>query len=302
MRYLQYDTLQKLGLGHFDSWASSFGETQTAIELAPEGTGYRAKTRFAKFFNLPELIALFKESADIQTPDMLKLPVPEAEYENVVLKPSDYQQDMVASLAERAEEVRNRKVDVTVDNMLRITNDGRKLALDQRLINDMLPDNENSKASVCVNKAFEIWEQTKEQKSAQLIFCDLSIPKGDGTFNVYEDIRSKLIDKGVPPEEIAFIHDANTEQRKAELFGKVRSGQVRFLLGSTQKMGAGTNVQDRLIALHHLDVPWRPAEEDHAERYINKPSKIKAFRNSVTAWSAGHYRSFTKNRYNKRFF
>ena len=302
MRYLQYDTLQKLGLGHFDSWASSFGETQTAIELAPEGTGYRAKTRFAKFFNLPELIALFKESADIQTPDMLKLPVPEAEYENVVLKPSDYQQDMVASLAERAEEVRNRKVDVTVDNMLRITNDGRKLALDQRLINDMLPDNENSKASVCVNRAFEIWEQTKKQKSAQLIFCDLSIPKGDGTFNVYEDIRSKLIDKGVPPEEIAFIHDANTEQRKAELFGKVRSGQVRFLLGSTQKMGAGTNVQDRLIALHHLDVPWRPSEEDHAERYINKPSKIKAFRISVTAWSAGHYRSFTKNRYNKRFF
>ena len=281
MRYLQYGTLQKLGLGHFDSWASSFGETQTAIELAPEGTGYRAKTRFAKFFNLPELIALFKESADIQTPDMLKLPVSEAEYENVVLKPSEHQQDMVASLAERAEEVRNRKVDAAVDNMLRITNDGRKLALDQRLINDMLPDNENSKASVCVNKAFKIWEQTKEQKSAQLIFCDLSTPKGDGTFNVYEDIRSKLIDKGVPPEEIAFIHDANTEQRKAELFGKVRSGQVRFLLGSTQKMGAGTNVQDRLIALHHLDVPWRPSEEDRAERYINKLSKIKAFRDSV---------------------
>ncbi len=221
---------------------------------------------------------------------MLKLPVPEAEYENVVLKPSEYQQDMVASLAERAEEVRNRKVDAAVDNMLRITNDGRKLALDQRLINDMLPDNENSKASVCVNKAFEIWEQTKEQKSAQLIFCDLSTPKGDGTFNVYEDIRSKLIDKGVPPEEIAFIHDANTEQRKAELFGKVRSGQVRFLLGSTQKMGAGTNVQDRLIALHHLDVPWRPSEEGRAKRYINKPSKIKAFRSSVTAWLTGHYR------------
>lgn len=199
---------------------------------------------------------------------MLKLPVPEAEYENVVLKPSEHQQDMVASLAERAEEVRNRKVDATVDNMLRITNDGRKLALDQRLINDMLPDNENSKASVCVNKAFEIWEQTKEQKSAQLIFCDLSTPKGDGTFNVYEDIRSKLIDKGVPSEEIAFIHDANTEQRKAELFGKVRSGQVRFLLGSTQKMGAGTNVQDRLIALRHLDVPWRPSEEERARRYI----------------------------------
>jgi len=246
---------------------------------------------------LPELIALFKESADIQTPDMLKLPVPKAEYENVVLKASEYQQDMVASLAERAEEVRNRKVDATEDNMLRITNDGRKLALDQRLINPLLPDDENSKSSVCVNKAFEIWEQTKEQKSAQIIFCNLSTPKGDGTFNVYEDIRNKLIDKGVPPEEIAFIHDANTEQRKTELFGKVRSGQVRFLLGSTQKMGAGTNVQDRLIALHHLDVPWRPAEEDHAGRYINKTSKIKAFRISVTAWSAGHYRNLQRKLY-----
>ena len=256
MRYLQYNTLQRLGLGHFDSWAASFGETQTAIELAPEGTGYRAKTRFAKFFNLPELIALFKESADIQTPDMLKLPVPEADYENVVLKPSEYQKDIVASLAERAEAVRDRKVDATVDNMLKITNDGRKLALDQRLINDMLPDEENSKAATCVEKAFEIWEQTKEQKSAQLIFCDLSTPKGDGTFNVYEDIRDKLMAKGVPENEIAFIHDANTETRKAELFAKVRSGQVRFLLGSTAKMGAGTNVQDRLIALHHLDVPW----------------------------------------------
>ena len=260
MRYLQYGTLQKLGLGHFDSWASSFGETQTAIELAPEGTGYRAKTRFAKFFNLPELIALFKESADIQTPDMLNLPVPEAEYENVVLKPSEYQKDMVASLAERAEAVRDRQVQPYEDNMLKITNDGRKLALDQRLINDMLPDDENSKANTCVEKAFEIWEQTKEQKSTQLIFCDLSTPKGDGTFNVYDDIRNKLIEKGVPPEEIAFIHEANTELRKAELFGKVRSGQVCFLLGSTQKMGAGTNVQDRLIALHHLDVPWRPSD------------------------------------------
>ena len=260
MRYLQYGTLQKLGLGHFDSWASSFGETQTAIELAPEGTGYRAKTRFAKFFNLPELIALFKESADIQTPDMLNLPVPEAEYENVVLKPGEYQKDMVASLAERAEAVRDRQVQPYEDNMLKITNDGRKLALDQRLINDMLPDDENSKANTCVEKAFEIWEQTKEQKSTQLIFCDLSTPKGDGTFNVYDDIRNKLIEKGVPPEEIAFIHEANTELRKAELFGKVRSGQIRFLLGSTQKMGAGTNVQDRLIALHHLDVPWRPSD------------------------------------------
>ncbi len=302
MRYLQYNTLQRLGLGHFDSWAASFGETQTAIELAPEGTGYRAKTRFAKFFNLPELIALFKESADIQTPDMLKLPVPEADYENIVLKPSEYQQDMVQSLADRAEAVRDRKVDPSRDNMLKITNDGRKLALDQRLINDMLPDEENSKATTCVDKAFEIWGHTKEQKSAQLIFCDLSTPKGDGTFNVYEDIRDKLIAKGVPENEIAFIHDANTETRKAELFAKVRSGQVRFLLGSTAKMGAGTNVQDRLIALHHLDVPWRPSEEDHAERYINKTNKIKAFRISVTAWSAGHYRSFTKNRHNKRFF
>ena len=212
---------------------------------------------------------------------MLKLPVPEADYENVVLKPSEYQKDIVASLAERAEAVRDRKMDATVDNMLKITNDGRKLALDQRLINDMLPDEENSKAATCVEKAFEIWEQTKEQKSAQLIFCDLSTPKGDGTFNVYEDIRDKLMAKGVPENEIAFIHDANTETRKAELFAKVRSGQVRFLLGSTAKMGAGTNVQDRLIALHHLDVPWRPSEEERAGRYINKSSKIKAFRNSV---------------------
>ena len=228
MRYLQYGTLQKLGLGHFDAWAASFGETQTAIELAPEGTGYRAKTRFAKFFNLPELIALFKESADIQTPDMLKLPVPEAEYENVVLKPSEFQKDMVASLAERAEAVRDRQVQPYEDNMLKITNDGRKLALDQRLLNDMLPDEENSKAATCVEKAYEIWENTKEQKSAQLIFCDLSTPKGDGTFNVYEDIKNKLMEKGVPEQEIAFIHDANTELRKAELFAKVRSGQVRF--------------------------------------------------------------------------
>ena len=279
MRYLQYGTLQKLGLGQFDAWAANFGDTQTAIELAPEGTGYRAKTRFAKFFNLPELIALFKESADIQTPDMLKLPVPEAEYENVTLKPSEAQKRMVESLADRAERVRNRMVDSSVDNMLKITNDGRKLALDQRLMNDMLLDDPNSKSSVCVEKAFEIWEETKDKRSAQLIFCDLSTPKGDGTFNVYEDIRDKLIAKGVPPEEIAFIHDANTEMRKAELFGKVRSGQVRFLLGSTQKMGAGTNVQDRLIALHHLDVPWRPSEEGHTQRYIRqKPSKINEYR------------------------
>ena len=282
MRYLQYGTLQKLGLGHFDAWAASFGETQTAIELAPEGTGYRAKTRFAKFFNLPELIALFKESADIQTPDMLKLPVPEAEYENVVLKPSEFQKDMVASLAERAEAVRDRQVQPYEDNMLKITNDGRKLALDQRLLNDMLPDEENSKAATCVEKAYKIWENTKEQKSAQLIFCDLSTPKGDGTFNVYEDIKNKLMEKGVPEHEIAFIHDANTELRKAELFAKVRSGQVRFLLGSTAKMGAGTNVQDRLIALHHLDVPWRPSDIEQQEGRIlrqgNQNDKVKIFR------------------------
>ena len=280
--YLQYNTLQKLGLGHFDAWAASFGETQTAIELAPEGTGYRAKTRFAKFFNLPELISLFKESADIQTPDMLNLPVPEAEYENVVLKPSDFQKDMVAALAERAEAVRDKRVESNVDNMLKITNDGRKLALDQRLINDMLPDNDNSKAAACVEQAYKIWKDTMEQRSTQLIFCDLSTPKGDGTFNVYEDVKEKLMDKGVPGNEIAFIHDANTELRKAELFAKVRSGQVRFLFGSTAKMGAGTNVQDRLIALHHLDVPWRPSDIEQQEGRIlrqgNQNAKVKIFR------------------------
>ena len=282
MRYLQYGILQKLRLGHFDSWAATFGETQTAIELAPEGTGYRAKTRFAKFFNLPELIAIFKESADIQTPDMVKLPVPEAEYINVTLKPSEAQKEMVLSLADRAERVRNRMVDSSIDNMLKITNDGRKLALDQRLMSDMLPDDPDSKAGACVENAYGIYRDTKEKKSAQLIFCDLSTPKGDGAFNVYEDIRGKLMAKGVPKEEIAFIHDANTEQKKAELFAKVRSGQVRFLLGSTQKMGAGTNVQDRLIALHHLDVPWRPADIEQQEGRIlrqgNSNPKVKIFR------------------------
>ena len=282
MRYLQHGTLEKFGMGHFDSWASTFGETVTAIELAPEGTGYRAKTRFARFYNLPELISLFKECADIQTPDMLNLPVPEAVYENVALKPSQFQKDMVSSLADRAEAVRNKLVEPQRDNMLKITSDGRKLALDQRLINDMLPDNENSKAAVCVGRAFEIWEQTKEEKSAQIIFCDLSTPKGDGTFNVYEDVKDKLVEKGVPPEEIAFIHEANTETRKAELFGKVRSGRVRFLLGSTAKMGAGTNVQDRLIALHHLDVPWRPSDIEQQEGRIlrqgNLNPKVKIFR------------------------
>ena len=282
MRYLQFDTLQSLGLGNFDAWASTFGETQTAIELAPEGTGYRAKTRFAKFYNLPELISLFKECADIQTPDMLKLPVPEAEYENVVLKPSEFQKEMVRSLAERAEAVRNSLVEPHEDNMLKITNDGRKLALDQRLINEMLPDNENSKAAACVERAFQIWRDTGEKKSTQLIFSDLATPKGDGSFNVYDDIRQKLVEKGVPAEEIKFIHEANTEVKKAELFAKVRSGQVRFLLGSTAKMGAGTNVQDRLIALHHLDVPWRPSDIEQQEGRIlrqgNQNEKVHIFR------------------------
>ena len=282
MRYLQYDTLQRLGLGHFDSWASSFGETQTVIELAPEGTGYQTKTRFAQFFNLPELMALFKECADIQTADMLKLPVPEAIYENEVLKPSKYQKGMVESLAGRAEAVRNRLVEPHQDNMLKITSDGRKLALDQRLINAMLPDEEKNKTGTCVEKAFGIWEMTKEQKSAQLIFCDLSTPKGNGEFNIYDDTKRKLVEKGVPPEEIAFIHEANTELKKAELFGRVRSGKVRFLLGSTAKMGAGTNVQNRLIALHHLDVPWRPSDIEQREGRIlrqgNMNDRVKIFR------------------------
>ncbi|EOS38956.1 hypothetical protein C808_02273 [Lachnospiraceae bacterium M18-1] len=260
MRYLQYDTLQKLGLGHFDSWAAAFGETVTSIELSPEGTGYRAKTRFARFFNLPELIALFKESADIQTADMLDLPVPEAEYINEVLKPSGEQQDLVSSFAERAEIVRAGNVDPSRDNMLKITNDGRKCALDQRLINDMLPDAEESKVNRCVNNAFDIWKRTSADKGTQLIFCDLSTPKNDGTFNVYDDVREKLVAKGIPREEVAFIHEAGTETKKAELFSKVRSGQVRILLGSTPKLGAGTNIQDRLVALHHLDAPWKPAD------------------------------------------
>ena len=297
MRYLQYDTLQRMGLGHFDSWASSFGETQTAIELAPEGTGYRAKTRFAKFYNLPELIALFKECADIQTPDMLNLPIPKAEYENVVLQPSEQQKEMVASLAERAEAVRDRRVEPHEDNMLKITNDGRKLALDQRLINPLLPDEEHSKVNALVQKAYEIWDRTKADKSAQLIFCDLSTPKivgkttavdGDDMLeaevfdDVYHDIKRKLVNRGVPEEEIAFIHEANTELRKTELFGKVRSGQVRFLIGSTQKMGAGTNVQDRLVALHHLDVPWRPSDIEQQEGRIlrqgNRNDTVSIFR------------------------
>jgi CheY-like chemotaxis protein len=262
MRYLQRGLLEKEGLLNFDSWASTFGESITAIELNPTGTGYRTKTRFARFYNLPELMSLFKMSADIQTADMLHLPVPElvgGKPTNVVLQPSEVQKRMVKGLADRAEKVRSGKVQPTEDNMLRITNDGRKLALDQRLMNPLLPDDPGSKANACVDKVYEIWEKTKEQRSTQMIFCDLSTPKEDG-FDVYNDVRDKLVAKGIPKEEVQFIHDADTETKKAELFGKVRNGTVRVLMGSTQKMGAGTNVQTRLIALHHLDCPWRPAD------------------------------------------
>ena len=281
-RYLQYDKLNKMGLGHFDSWASTFGEVVTSIELAPEGTGYRAKSRFARFYNIPELMSMFKEIADIKTADQLKLPVPEAKYETVVLKPSQYQKDIVESLGERAETVRNGGVDPSVDNMLRITNDGRKLALDQRLINEMLPDDTNSKVCACAERSFYTWKETAPQKSAQLIFCDLSTPKADGVFCVYQDLKEKLMEKGVPEKEIAFIHDANTEVKKTELFGKVKAGEVRFLLGSTGKMGAGTNVQDRLIALHHLDVGWKPSDLEQREGRIirqgNQNSKVHIYR------------------------
>ena len=260
MRYLQYNTLQQKGLTHFDAWASTFGETTTAIELAPEGTGYRARTRFAKFFNLPELMAMFKEAADIKTSDQLNLPVPQAKFETVVVKPSEIQQDMVQALSERAAEVHSGSVDPSVDNMLKITSDGRKIGLDQRLMNSALPDDPSSKLNACVNNVLRIWNDTKEQKLTQLIFCDMSTPKGDGSFNVYDDIRSKLLNAGVPEQEIEFIHNADTENKKAELFSKVRSGQVRVLLGSTAKMGAGTNVQTLLVAVHHLDVGWRPSD------------------------------------------
>ena len=259
-RYLQYGELEKRHLQQFDAWASTFGETVTAIELSPEGTGYRAKTRFAKFFNLPELMALFKEVADIQTSEMLNLPVPKANYHNVVIEPSEIQKELVKDLSERAEKIRNRMVDSSVDNMLKITNDGRKLALDQRLTNDMLEDFEHSKVATCADNIYSIWDKTNDDKSAQLVFCDLSTPHNDGKFNVYDDLKTKLIDRGIPEEEIAFIHDANTDARKQDLFNKVRRGQVRVLIGSTQKMGAGTNCQDRLIALHDLDCPWRPSD------------------------------------------
>ena len=282
MRYLQYDTLMRMGMGHFDSWAATFGETVTAIELSPEGTGYRAKTRFARFFNLQELISIFKEAADIQTSDMLNLPVPEAEFINEVLKPSEEQQEMVGAFSERAENVRAGLVNPTEDNMLKITNDGRKCALDQRLLNELLPDDETSKVNTCVKNAYQVWEEGKADRTTQLIFCDLSTPKGDGSFNVYDDVREKLVARGVPKEEVAFIHEYNTEAKKADLFAKVRAGQVRILMGSTPKLGAGTNVQDRLIALHHLDCPWKPSDLEQQEGRIlrqgNQNEKVKIFR------------------------
>ena len=280
-KYLEYNLLRKNDLLHFDSWASTFGETVTAIELAPEGSGYRPKTRFAKFYNLPELMSLFKETADIQTADMLDLPVPKANYHNVLLKPSEQQKEMVQSLAKRAEKVRNKMVNSSEDNMLLITNDGRKLALDGRLINEMLPDSETGKVSACADNVFDIWQKTAEKRSTQMVFCDLSTPHGDGSFNVYDDLRDKLIAKGIPKEEIAYIHSANSEAQKKELFGKVRNGQVRVLIGSTQKMGAGTNVQQKLIALHHLDCPWRPSDLQQREGRIvrqgNENSEVEIY-------------------------
>jgi len=281
-RYLQYDTLERLELTHFDSWAAQFGETVTSMELKPEGKGFQQKTRFANFYNLPELMAIFKEVADIQTADMLNLPVPKANYETVVCKPSEMQKEMVSSLAERADAVRSGAVDPSVDNMLLITNDGRKLALDQRLLNPMLPDFEGSKVNVCAGNIYRIWEDTKEQRLTQLVFCDLSTPKNDGTFSVYNDLRDKLIARGIPAEEIAFVHDANNEAQKKELFAKVRRGKIRVLFGSTPRMGAGTNVQDRLIALHDLDCPWRPRDlEQRSGRIIrqgNQNPEVQIYR------------------------
>ena len=281
-RYLQYDELKKQGHQNFDSWASTFGETVTAIELSPEGNGYRTKTRFAKFYNLPELMNNVKQFADIQTADMLNLPTPEVEYKKVLTKPTEEQKLILESLSERAEEVRNRNVEPTEDNMLKITNDGKKLALDQRLVNEMLPDDENSKVNACVENIYNIWKENVEKKSAQLVFSDMSTPKNDGSFNIYEDLKEKLINKGIPEEEIAFIHNANSEKQKDELFAKVRTGDVRILLGSTQKMGAGTNVQTKLIALHDLDVPWRPADlEQRAGRIVrqgNENKKVEIYR------------------------
>jgi len=281
-RYLQYESLKKNGLEHFDSWASTFGETQSSFELSPEGTGYRVKTRFSKFYNLPELMSMFKEVADIQTADMLNLPTPEANYEVIKTEPSEEQKEILKSLSERADDVRNRVVEPDEDNMLKITNDGKKLALDQRLINPLLPDNPDSKVNVCVKNVFAIWDKTKENRSTQLLFSDMSTPKGDGEFNIYDDIREKLVAMGIPKEEIAFIHEANSDKQKDELFAKVRKGEIRILMGSTQKMGAGTNVQNKLIALHDLDVPWRPADlEQRAGRIVrqgNENEKVNIYR------------------------
>lgn len=270
-RYLQYDTLSAKNLTHFDSWASIFGETVTSIELAPEGNGYRARTRFAKFHNLPELMTMFKQVADIQTADMLYLPVPEAKYENIIVEPSDLQKEMVQELSERAAAVHARRVEPHIDNMLKITTDGRKIGLDQRLINPLLPDYEGSKVNACTDKVFEVWNDTRADRLTQLVFCDFSTPNKDGRFNIYDDIRSKLLERGIPESEIAFIHDADTEVRKKELFAKVRQGKVRVLFGSTFKMGAGTNVQDRLVAIHDADCPWRPADlEQRSGRIIRQ--------------------------------
>ena len=281
-RYLQYGLLDELGLQHFDDWAANYGETTTTIELSPEGSGYRPKTRFSKFVNLPELMAHFKMCADIQTADMLKLPVPEAIFHNEVIKPSELQKEAITGLAQRAEAVRGGNVDPSVDNMLKITNDGRKLALDMRLFNPLAPDDENGKVATCARNVFRIWDEGKEERTTQLVFCDLSTPKGDGSFNVYEDLKQKLVERGIPEEEIAFIHDANTDARKKELFAKVRSGQVRILMGSTPKMGAGTNVQDRLVALHDLDCPWRPSDLaqrlGRIVRQGNRNKKVDIFR------------------------
>ena len=292
MRYLQYGTLQKKNLTHFDCWASTFGETTTAIELAPEGTGYRARTRFAKFFNLPELMSMFKEVADIKTSDQLHLPVPEAKFETVVAKPSEIQKEMVQELSKRAAKIHSGTVDASEDNMLCVTNDGRKIGLDVRLMNPMLPDDPNSKLNVCVQNVLKIWEEGKEQKLTQLLFCDLSTPKNDGNFNVYDDIRKKLIAAGVPENEIEFIHNADTEAKKAALFSKVRSGDVRVLLGSTAKMGAGTNVQSRLVAVHHLDVGWKPSDMTQRNGRIirqgNQNPEIKVF-NYVTEGTFDSY-------------
>ena len=273
-RYLQYDALVRNGLQHFDSWASTFGETITALELSPEGTNYRAKTRFAKFHNLPELMQMFREVADIQTADMLKLPVPKVNYHNIKTKPSEIQREMVAGLAKRAEKVRARLVEPQIDNMLKITNDGRKLALDQRMIDPMLPDDPDSKVNACIDNVYRIWEEHADTRAAQLIFCDLSTPKNDDTFNVYDDIRTKLIGRGIPAEQVRCIHEATTDAQKKELFAKVRSGEVRVLLGSTPKMGAGTNVQDRLIAIHNLDCPWRPSDLEQRQGRIERQGNL----------------------------